>query len=499
MIRKYYITLIFLLSFGLCGIIGVQAYWLYHAYRMETEAFEEKVITALNESAVSLSWYEQEVIKYDTSLLNGIRKNIAAIKDQQEPYEVKNVSVQRIDSSLISRLYGTLNAEDVIIFSADSNLILSSDISSKLMLASNAFKYRVGEDLLALRKKVVEKYMQRAFEHARVKRHIDSQYVGFVTYGDEVIAEINMPREGLPQVTSMVKSGTDIQYAQYLFDTEEEPGKWLFHLVVPSKVKLYPAKVISMLGLSLLFTGIIIVIFIASLRMVIKSQKLTDMRTEMITNLTHELKTPISTIYIAANQISTAQGSMDKISAFSEIIKEEDKRILKHVEAVLDLSRSEGGFDELKKESIHVSSLLKGIVENAEIQVTERKGTLSFTDQASGQQIMVDKEKMTIALQNIIDNGIKYCRAIPHIRIHSYLEQSHVSISIADNGIGIAGSDLKRIFDKFYRISSGDQHNVKGYGIGLTFAKNIVEHHGGIIEVRSVPNEGSEFVIKLPV
>lgn len=449
MLKKYYISLITLLSVAVLAVIFTQAYWIRNAYLSELRSIEQAALTAVNESAICLSWYENEVRNYELS---------------HEPYMAQH------------NIIATEHTDEV---------------TDSLQRA---------DWFLELRKRVVKKYMPRSIDHSLIKRKIERNYIAFVIYGQDTISAIDTESNDTlfnwrTNTFELPNPETGLTFNQYLFDSEELPSKWILSIYLITPISHYLTATKGTLILSILFSLIILSIFLISIKLIIRNQQLATDRDEMITNLTHELKTPISTIYLAASQISQTQP--DKIQQFSEIIKKEDKRILKHVEAVLNLTRSEEKGIELNLKPVLITDIIQSVVEVFQPHISARNGTLNLIQQTTDVVIQADQEKLSLAFLNLIDNAFKYCTRSPEINIRLFKENNQLLIEIRDNGIGIASAHLKRIFDKYYRVPMQNNHLAGGYGIGLTFTRNIIEQHGGSISVNSVPNIGSCFTIKL--
>ncbi|MBP7185029.1 MAG: HAMP domain-containing histidine kinase [Saprospiraceae bacterium] len=251
---------------------------------------------------------------------------------------------------------------------------------------------------------------------------------------------------------------------------------------------------------TILFTSILflsILFFIYVIYVILKQKRLSELQKEFIDNMTHEFKTPISTIKISADVIvkqPEVQNNL-RILRYGHIIQEQNERLNNQVEKVLQLARIEKDSFKLKFEKINLHELLVPIIKSDEIKIHERKGEFITILEATKPIIKADHLHLTNVIHNLLDNALKYTKSEPHITIATKNLGSKISLSISDNGMGISEDEIDRIFDKFYRVSTGNVHNVKGFGLGLFYVKNICQMHGWKIEVLSKQGEGTTFTI----
>jgi two-component system phosphate regulon sensor histidine kinase PhoR len=250
--------------------------------------------------------------------------------------------------------------------------------------------------------------------------------------------------------------------------------------------------------ISLLFTISLILVFFMTFREALKQKKISEIRNDFINNMTHEFKTPIATISLAADTVMNEAVIHDpeSVRKYSEIIKRENRRMNDQVEKVLELALTEKKELSIVNEPVDLNELLSRLMNVMSLQVQARNGKIEFSGTVDPLIITGDAFHLERVFLNLIDNAIKYAKDAPVIEINLFEKAGYVNIEISDNGIGIAKDEQKRIFDRFYRVSTGDLHNVKGFGLGLSYVKTIVELHRGIIEVESKPGKGSMFRIK---
>ena len=254
---------------------------------------------------------------------------------------------------------------------------------------------------------------------------------------------------------------------------------------------------------SLIFTIVLLVTFIVTLVLIFRQKKLTEVKNDFINNMTHEFKTPISSISLAAQMLGdeSVKKTPQLMQRLTATIMDETKRLRFQVEKVLQLSMYEHQKANLRMQDIDLNELVAGVVHTFTLKVEKNGGKIISQTEATDPLIFVDDMHFTNVIFNLMDNAVKYRRSDVglELKIRTWNESGKVCLSIQDNGIGIAKDDLKRIFEKFYRVHTGNLHDVKGFGLGLAYVKKIVEDHKGTIHAESELGIGTKFVIKLPV
>ena len=252
---------------------------------------------------------------------------------------------------------------------------------------------------------------------------------------------------------------------------------------------------------TLFITFLIISVFIITISIILKQKKLSEMKNDFINNMTHELKTPISTISLASQMLKDKSIPTEKkdYSIISNIIDDETKRLGFQVEKILQMAIIERGFVKFKNQNINIHDLLNKIIANFALKINTKNGKIITNFNAKNQTIIGDEIHITNIFYNLIDNALKYTKKEPIIEITTSINNSKIIISLKDNGIGISKEDQKRVFKKFFRVSTGNLHEVKGFGLGLSYVKRIVIEHKGKISIKSKINKGTSFVISLPI
>ncbi len=256
-----------------------------------------------------------------------------------------------------------------------------------------------------------------------------------------------------------------------------------------------------MIVASIVFTTIIILAFALTVRTLFSQKKLSEIKSDFINNMTHELKTPLATISLAIDALTNEKviHDVEKIKIYSSMIKEENKRMNKQVEKILQAARLEKEELKLNLQRLNAHQLINKVADNLSLQIQEKHGKLQLRLNATIDLLEADEVHFSNIIFNLLDNAMKYSSNAPYIELETLnIGSSMFAIKIKDNGIGMDKETQSRIFERFYRAHTGNLHNVKGFGLGLSYVKAIVEAHDGKIKVESAPGKGSTFTVILP-
>ena len=269
----------------------------------------------------------------------------------------------------------------------------------------------------------------------------------------------------------------------------------------PNKDRYALQSIYAQLATSVFLTLLFILTFGAALYALIRQKKLSEIKNDFINNMTHEFKTPIATIKLAAASIKNekTQANPAVMANMLDIITQETNRMNHHVEQVLQMAVLDKHNLEVKKHSENISELVTDVVNSVELVVSEKGGKVSLNNCAPEVMLHIDRDLITNAISNLLDNAIKYSPEVLEITVTTYIKSDKFNIAIEDKGIGMTKDVINKAFDRFYRAPTGNVHNIKGFGLGLNYAMEIVLAHKGTINVKSNPGKGSVFIIVLPM
>lgn len=292
-------------------------------------------------------------------------------------------------------------------------------------------------------------------------------------------------------------------FTQTLFPNDPDARRHYMNVYFPDKDKFIFSSVTFMIP-AFAFTVILLLIFLLTIIMAFRQKKLSEMKNDFINNMTHEFKTPISTISLAAQMLNddSVRKSPNMMQHISTVINDETKRLRFQVEKVLQMSMFDRQKATLKLQEVDANSAIYNIVNTFKLKVEKYGGCINASLDAEDPIVNVDEMHFTNVIFNLLDNAVKYRREDTPLELNVVtrnLPNGRIEISIQDNGIGMKKDDLKKIFEKFYRVSTGNRHDVKGFGLGLAYVHKMVTELKGDIRAESELNKGSKFIIILPI
>lgn len=288
-------------------------------------------------------------------------------------------------------------------------------------------------------------------------------------------------------------------FTQRLFPFEESKKPAYLQLVFPEK-RDYIYNTWGMIIPTITLLALVFAIFVVAIVIIFRQKHLNNMKNDFVNNMTHEFKTPISTISLASQMLQDpgVGKTPENLKHISNVIKDETKRLSFQVEKVLQMAILEKEKTILKFNEIHLNPLIKDVISNFSIKVNAKGGKIIPKLNAENDLAYIDELHFTNIIFNLMDNALKYSDKPLLLTIETWDEKGKFLISVEDNGIGIGKEDLKKIFEKFYRVSTGNLHNVKGFGLGLSYVKKMIDAHKGTIKVESELNIGTKFTISIP-
>ncbi len=317
----------------------------------------------------------------------------------------------------------------------------------------------------------------------------------FIIVDGHYVVEDAQPKEILPGYRTIYNS----RYKVDLFP-EDLPSPGLLMIHFPARTSfVWRSLWMNFLG-AIIFTSIILFCFAYTINVIFRQKKLSAMKTDFINNMTHEFKTPIATISLAADSITNPAvgGDYNKVSRFANIIKQENKRMNSQVEKVLQMALIDKRDFSLKLTDINLHDVIAHAIDNISLQVEKKDGAATAVLEASNPIIEGDVTHISNIINNLLDNANKYSPEQPDITVSTRNVPNGVEVAITDKGIGMNKEQRKHIFDKFYRVTAGNLHDVKGFGLGLSYVKALMTAHKGQIDVKSELDKGSSFILFFP-
>lgn len=341
----------------------------------------------------------------------------------------------------------------------------------------------------------------------RIEDRIDFEEIGAKLAEEFGNNEVNLPyhfsiidNNGKSIFNCHSNDSNAIEYfSQQLFPSEEVHNPYFLKVYFPSKKSLIYES-LSLLIPSFVMALILLGIFVYTIFIIFRQTSLSNMKNDFMNNMTHELKTPISTISLASQMLQdhAVVKTPEKVTYMTNVIKDESERLKSLVNQVLQMTMFERDKQMYKFIELDMHEMISKSVANYSLKVESTGGKILTELNATACSVFVDENHFTNVIYNLMENAVKYRRDPLVIIIQTWNEKNHLCFSIQDNGIGIKKEHIKRIFEKFYRVPTGNVHDVKGFGLGLSYVKKVVTDNHGTIRVESQPNIGTKFIISIP-
>jgi two-component system phosphate regulon sensor histidine kinase PhoR len=529
--KRKFIILIFMMLISLVGITWIQLVWIRNAVRIENGKFNAIAIEGISDAANSIESsrkmdffnsyiFPQENVLTDT--LSGLSGYLSV--GSYTSAGGGNFSV-RITNQSITQEYGkepVVVTHDTLITSDSGTFIMSSpDDPGKMTIVenkngntdNNGGVYIRQDDYVELIKKrynelqnIGDQMLSEVFQWENME--LDNREIQYALnrslYYLQTPFEFAVIKNGVVTDGSYKRSQKNdflkSIYKVRLFPDNIIRQDLVLSVVFPERTNYVLGSMAGILTGSLLFSLIILATFAMSLFLIIRQKKVSEMKSDFINNMTHEFKTPIATISLAADTITNPKVIRDESSIrhFIGMIKKENSRMNKKVETILQIASLDKKEMDFKFENLSIHSVIERAVESLDILVQQRNGRITLVLDASNPVIYGDYEHLFNLVNNLLDNAIKYSDKSPEITVRTKNNGEGVILSVEDKGIGMSKHVQNRIFERFYRQTSGNVHDVKGFGLGLNYSRAIVDAHKGTITVNSEPGKGSRFDVFLP-
>ncbi len=510
--KKIIIILAVIISIVLSGLIIIQIYWINNALEAKNQQFRVYVNNAL--TAVVLDMEQQETIERIVEEIDlpmgdsvvAIVPSQSVLARQLRGYQSESsIPLLNGQNDVIASLTISREGQKILFYSDDeffypeeempelSSQTLRAGITDRITNKTVMLESIMGKIIAEtpeLSERVAPERINDQIDQTLRRLGISLNYEFAITAASDTVYR----SDGFTMESDANK------YIRQLFPNDPVPGQNMIYLYFPRE-KNYLFKQVGFMGISSIIVTLFLIVFsVSNILIILRQKRISEIRNDFINNMTHELKTPISTISLASqmigdNSISHNRKDLDKIS---KILNDESIRLKYQVEKVLQASAFDRGTMKLNLVNTDIHRIINSAIDNFRLQISDTDGKLIKELKATDSRLKIDEAHIFNMISNLLDNAIKYSNETPQITIKTTDDEKQLTVSITDNGIGIKKDDIKRIFDKFYRVPTGNIHNVKGFGLGLSYVKKIVDEHNGTITVNSQINKGTHFDISLP-
>ena len=495
--------LIGVITSALIGLVVIQLYWIDNAITLKEEGFKRNVRSAIISVSDKLekidAAYQIKAHKQGQQLfnqkLNNFNSAFQSENDSSVTFKKNGITYQVREKQSENRQSYQQSVQSVsssgkigfqLSIQGQGNAGAKESVLNEMLENLARIGHRPMKE--RLNKNLIDSLLKNELLNRGIKAEF--QYGVFDYDGNEVIID------SVVNINKIRQSGF---YAQ-LFPNDVFEAPHVLTILFPHQKGYLIKTMWMMLSTSVLLLIIIVCTFTFTIQTIFKQKKLSEVKNDFISNMTHELKTPISTISLACEALSDKDIS-DKLtvrSNYVDMIRQENKRLGLLVESVLKSATWDKGDLKLRKEEFDLHQIINAVADNILIQVESKVGTIEKKLKAVNSIITADQVHITNLLNNLLDNANKYSPENPEISISTENYKEGVLLAVSDKGQGIKRENLSKIFEKFYRVPTGNVHNVKGFGLGLNYVKAIVERHGGEISASSIYGKGTNFKIYIP-
>ena len=502
------------MAFAFAGLLFLQVKYVSIILKKSSEQFNETVKRSLHQVSKNLELdethrYLEEDLKRDESyyLQNNQDPQEIAQTITQQKLQIKdaNGNILQIDQlHSFSQKFEPLSSLDK---KQTSNNIISTsqDLQKTLMRRLKYQNALMQEVLVNILNTANLKPIQERVDFKKLNNYLKSEFINNGLNLPFIFFVINKDGKTVYQSGEIKKEPIASDIITYVLFPNDPPSKLNYLKVYFPTKGDYISSSVTFIVPSVLFSLILLVTFIFTIYIVFRQKRLSEMKNDFINNMTHELKTPVSTISLAAQMLkdSDITKSPDVFKHISGVINDETKRLGFLVEKVLQMSLFERQKAAFKLKEVDANDLVISVANTFVLKVEKYDGSLDIDLQATDSSIYVDEMHITNVLFNLMDNAVKYRRPeVPlTLMVRTWNDNNgKLLISVEDNGIGIKKEYLKKVFDRFFRVPTGNVHDVKGFGLGLAYVRKIIEDHKGTIRAEMGPgNVGTKFIITLPL
>lgn len=468
--KKLVFTIIIFMTIALMGLMSIQVYWIRNAIAVKQSNFVRSVDEALSNVVFKL-----EIIERDYNL----KQQMERAKKMPSTFQI----LDSINKQSIIEMAGLNTREEFEKFARSS--FITQNAIDQLMGIKN--------------KRPIEERINKSLLDSLISNELDRYGISTqYEYGIYNLDRNAMVLQKTGAFPTELLEGRNFNFALFPGDMKFSDN-YLF-MYFPNERRFIVSQLWGLLVISAVLLIVIILSFYTSVSIIFRQKKLSEMKNDFINNMTHEFKTPISTISLACEALKDKDilKTESLYSNYISIIDEENFRLKGMAEKILQTAILEKGELKLKKEWVDLNEILNQAIKKIKLQVESKGGRIFKDFQVESLKLKADKMHLTNVVLNVLDNANKYNLEKPEILISLLEDEAGAIIRIQDNGIGIGKAEQKKIFDKLYRVPTGNVHNFKGFGLGLNYVKAIIDKHEGKIDVSSELTKGTTFEIFLP-
>ncbi len=512
------------MGLAMIALIIVQAYWITNAYRLKEKQFSQMVNRALYNVVSDVQeretvWHIMEEAQvWDTSWQEEMAHweqynfNLDATIGQDGKLDQSVTFSQRSDQDEHSSELRIISGDSILTIEQGPGIVhVDTSVEGNIQIYQPRRIRKKLEKQIAENRVFIDRIMERMISPgAPIEQRVDPEQLDqiiqqqFRNSGIDLDYEFAILRENREfafKSSDYYYNGEMEHFMTALFPNDLFSRTGFLSLYFPRKAS-FLLKSLGFMGTSsIILTLVIILSFLMTILIIFRQKRLSEIKNDFVSNMTHELKTPISTISLASQMLNdkTIPTESKNFDNISRIIRDESKRLGYQVEKVLQMAIFDQGRIKLKKKKTDINELIHNVITNFTLQIENKNGNVEEDYSADKAVLHVDNVHFTNMISNLVDNAIKYSREEPAISVSTLNRNEKLIILVKDSGIGIKKEDQRRIFEKFYRVPTGNIHNVKGFGLGLSYVKKIAEEHHGIVSLRSEPGVGTEFEISFPL
>ncbi len=500
--KKYINVVVVLIAAALFGLICVQLYLLKRAFDLETWMFRQNVVAVMNSIVQKLETFETldmvvkislndadsaltryDVVDFDTVSAGQVGKRFLRVVSESRKPTPGDAQGESTKVMLYWR--GNMKGDSIV---------YHKDPQDRRILVERVMQEMLTEVPQPIYERISSVALDSIIEVTLSEKGLSLPYAYGIIAADNDSLLLAEPVEMAAQL-----AGSEFRAQLFPHDVFVENNSLALYFPRRNQFLLRQLGLSTFFGV--FFIALLIFCFAYIFRAIYAQKKLSSLLIEFINNMTHEFKTPISTISLASETLTAAEVIHEpkRIKKYGGIIRDESARMRKQVETILQMAALEEGEIELNGARVDLHETILQVLHNFSLIVEKKRGEISTDLRAAQHDVDGDALHIANIFHNLLDNAIKYTRLVPRICIATANVGDGISVRVRDNGIGLTKEAQKRIFDKYYRVPTGNVHDVKGFGLGLSYVQLMVKAHGGSISVRSEPDAGSTFEVYFPL